>query len=324
MSIQEHAGECVVVTEVSSFVGYHVACWLAERGFDVIGTIDEVWSRCEGVRRRRLDSAAASGVRITRLELTDAEQVRLLAEAERPQVWIHHAGMTIGSTTLQYDLEAGHLLNVLPLQSIYENLKRNGCAGVIVTGSGEEYSMLPSLCFEEDPCWPLTPYGLSKLSGTIRAFQLSQQYKLPTRVARLFIPYGSLDEPEMLLPAVMKSLKEGKDIALSSGLQRHDYIYIDDICRCYELLIDDLRGREAMFDIFNVCGGEGVTQRKLLLEVARLLDADPSLLAFGRKGPSPGEPLLRAGSNDKAKGLLRWKPRPFCEGLACYVKMGEI
>lgn len=310
----------VAVTGVSSFVGCHIACRLAERGYAVIGTISRTLTAYDGLRRQRLDKAAASGVRLTTLDLTDGKATRLFISLEKPCVWVQHAGMAANETSLDYDLEAAHRVNVQPLRAIYEAMKDNGGIGVIVTGSGEEYSMLPSLCFEEDPCWPMTPYGLSKLSETVRAFQLSQQFEMPTRVARLFTAYGPMDAPGKLLPTVVRALREGRSVALPACTQKRDYLFIDDVADGYVRLIDDLSVREAWFDIFNLCGGEGVALRSLLTETARLMGADPGLLAFGRL-PMPGnETMLRAGSNEKAKALLQWKPRTLREGLARYVR----
>ncbi|MCI3926320.1 NAD(P)-dependent oxidoreductase [Paenibacillus sp. TRM 82003] len=321
MSLPEKGGlRVVAVTGISSFIGYHVACRLAERGYAVIGTMSKALSNYEGLRRQRLDFAAAAGVRLAKLDITNAEETRRFIECEKPGVWVQHAGMATNYASLDYDLDAAHRVNVSPLATIYKALKQAGCRGVIVTGSGEEYSMLPSLCFEEDPCWPMTPYGMSKLSETVRAFQLSQQFELPTRVARVFIPYGPLDASGKLLPTVVSALREGRQVELSDCTQKRDFLHIDDLADGYVRMIDDLSVREALFDIFNLCGGEGVTLRKLLLETAQLMGADPALLSFGRLPMREGEAGLRAGSNEKAKALLQWKPRSLREGLAKYVR----
>jgi nucleoside-diphosphate-sugar epimerase len=310
----------VIVMGISSFIGYHVACWLAERGFHVIGTMSKALSRYQGIRRKRLGFAAAAGVRLRTLDITEENQIVHLIESEKPDVWIHHAGLAGNDVSYDYDLHKGHRLNVAPLPLIYKALKKNGCSGVILTGSGEEYSMLPALSFEEDPCWPLMPYGLSKLAVTVRSFQLSQQFELQTRVARIFIPFGPLDDPEKMLPRVVLALKDGRPIPLPPCMERRDFLHVDDVCAGYELLLEDLSIRDAWFDIFNLSSGEGTIIRKMLTDIARLLKADPKLLEFNRISANEEQTMFLAGANDKAKGLLQWHPCDLRERLSQYVQ----
>ena len=88
---------------------------------------------------------------------------------------------------------------------------------------------------------------------------------------------------------------------------------VDDLCQAYVKLADDFDRKN--FDVFNVCSGEGTELKDLLLDVARIMNADPALLQFGAKPMRPGEPMVSYGSNAKAREILDWHPHPIAETL---------
>lgn len=309
----------VVVTGVSSFIGFHLARFLARDHYRILGIISQSAGSYQDLRLRRLHGAVDAGAELRELDITDETALCDFIEAECPDVWIHHAGWAENYSSSEYDLDKGYAINVKPLRSLYAALSQTNCRGVIITGSCFEYSNSDTACSENDVCFPATPYGLSKLTETLRARQLAHQYGLPTRVARVFIPFGSGDSPNKLLSSVATALRAGRSIDLSTCDQKRDFIYINDLAAGYKALIKDLE-RNELFDLFNLCGGEATQVKQLLLQIASLLDADPNLLLFGRRPKHPEEAEIWYGSNDKAYSLLGWKPGSLPERLKSYLK----
>jgi nucleoside-diphosphate-sugar epimerase len=155
---------------------------------------------------------------------------------------------------------------------------------------------------------PDTPYGLSKLTQTLRARQLAEQMDVPTRVARLYIPFGTLDNPHKLLAQTIAKLRLRLPVALSPCEQRRDFLGVADVCDFYDRLVEDLP--RTRFDIFNVAAGQPTVLRDLLIEIARLLNTGQDLLRFGAIEVRPGEPAASYADIDKARGLLKWVPTP--------------
>lgn len=318
------ARETVVVTGVSSFIGVHVASTLAKAGYNVVGTTSKPISTYETIRRHRIMAAGNAGVELRLLDITNSEDVRAFILGEKPYAWIQHAGFAENYAGLDYDIERGHAINIAPLTTLYSALSMTGCHGVVITGSMAEYSDSSGekACIEEDACWPSTPYGLSKLAETIRARQLAYQFGLKTRVARVFIPYGPMDAPGKLLPSVIEALRMNRKVDLSSGEQKRDFIHVADLAKGYVALLKDLN-RDSLFELFNLCSGEGHTVREVLLTISDLLQADSGLLRFGRRPLRPGEAPVCFGSDAKARSLLDWRPRVIEEGLRAYVHEGD-
>ncbi len=301
----------VVVTGVSSFVGCHLARHWASRGHQVIGMLSRPRREYDGVAAQRLASIEPL-VKLDHLDLRKPDDIPALVERTTPDLWIHHAGYAASYASFDYDLDAGHAINVAPLTSLFAALAGTRC-GVILTGSSAEYAAQDRGNREDDACCPETPYGLSKLTATLRARQLARQRNVSTRVARLYIPFGRLDNPNKLLAQTVAKLRANEPIALSSCEQKRDVVGISDVCNIYERLADDLP--RTRFDIFNVGRGEGVVLRDLLIRVADQLGASRDLLRFGAHPMRPGEPAASFADIGKARRLLQWTPAPLAEAI---------
>jgi nucleoside-diphosphate-sugar epimerase len=301
----------VVVTGVSSFVGLHLALDQAHRQHRVIAVVSRPRTTYDGIRGRRL-AALDGNAELTQVDVTDSAAVTALVARVKPDLWLHHAGFADAYASPDYDLAKGLTVNVAPLTYLYKALAGTGCR-VIVTGSGAEYSSSDSANSEHDACWPEMPYGVAKLAETLRAMQLAEQYRVPTRVARLYIPFGAFDHPDKLLAQVVAGLQAGKAIDLSPCTQKRDFLGISDLCAAWRALEEDMP--RAMFDVFNVCSGEATELRQFLLGIAARMNADPALLGFGKRGMRPGEAPVSFGSNAKARELLKWAPSDLASAI---------
>jgi nucleoside-diphosphate-sugar epimerase len=294
----------VVVTGVTSFVGLHLALDHVRRRNRVVAVTSRPRSAYQGIRARRLQELDGK-VEFAQTDLRDPAAIASLVDRVAPALWLHHAGFAEAYASLDYDLAAGFAINVAPLGHLYQSLAGSSC-GVIVTGSSAEYSASDEANAEDDVCWPDTPYGVAKLAETLRAQQLAARHGVPTRVVRLYIPFGAFDNPEKLLAQVISGLRAGKSIDLSACTQRRDFLGISDLCAAYHALEKDLPRRT--FDVFNICSGMATELREFLLNIAGRMNADPALLGFGKRGMRPGEAAVSFGSHAKAVKQLGWRP----------------
>tara|TARA_R110000782_G_scaffold6616_2_gene22728 strand:+ start:47 stop:1006 length:960 start_codon:yes stop_codon:yes gene_type:complete len=297
--------QTAIVTGTSSFVGAHLARAFADAGYAVTATHSRPRDGYDGIRAQRLDFAAQSAA-LAQLDVTDETAVKALARRVRPTLWVHHAGHAADYASPDYDAERGRAVNVQPLDAIFAAMSDSG-GGVIITGSSAEYPSSDDANHEDDTGQPETPYGLSKRAETVRARDLAARTGVPTRIGRLYIPFGILDHPAKLLAQVISGLRAGTPVDLSPCTQRRDFIGVGDVTDAWLKMARDLaRGG---FDVFNICSGEATELRALLLAVADALGADDRLLRFGARPMRPGEPPVSFGDNTKAGRMLDWSPR---------------
>ena len=301
----------VLVTGVSSFVGAHLANAFAARGASVTAVLGRPLDRYEGIRAARLATLRARVALVVGDLEAPADIAGIIAQAS-PDLLVHHAGHATGYGSPDYDLAGALAVNVLALDPIYRALAGRGC-GVIITGSSAEYSASDRPNAEDEACLPDTPYGLAKLAETLRARQLAERFDVPTRVARLFIPFGRLDHPDKLLSQVVTRLARAEAVALSPCTQARDFVGVGDVCEAWWRLALDLP--RTRFDVLNICSGEGTVLRDLLLTLAGRMGADAGLLQFGRHAMRPGEAAISCGDNAKARRLLGWAPAPLAQAL---------
>ena len=312
------AKQKILVTGVSSFVGCHLARGFSQKSeWEVLPTGSKNPEDYEKHRAQRIKFGVLKNDWSV-LNLKDEPSIKQFIRKSQPDIWIHHAGYATNYASLDYDTREGLETNVAPLKYIFKNLSENGCRGVVVTGSSMEYSATNKPCLESDVCLPDTPYGQSKLNETLASLEMSDQFGIPTRIARLFIPFGPLDDPNKLIYYVLNCLQNGDSVDLSSCKQKRDFIYIDDVVEAYCLLIKDLdRGGS---DIFNICSGQAISIEDVVNWIAEKVGASKSLLNFGARTMRAGEQMISYGSNDKAREVLGWKPSEVQEGISKLIK----
>jgi dTDP-glucose 4,6-dehydratase len=177
---------------------------------------------------------------------------------------------------------------------------------------------------EASPYAPNSPYAASKASSDffVRAYQ--RTYGFPAIITHCANNFGPRQAPEKLIPRLIARALAGEPLPVfGQGLQRREWLYVEDHCRALELAL--LRG--ALGETYNFAG----TEERTNLETARAL-ADAVDLELGRApGTSratitfvedrPGHDFRYALDGDKARVDLGFEAMTrFDEGLARTVR----
>ncbi len=175
----------------------------------------------------------------------------------------------------------------------------------IYCGSCSEYG--PGEHLGED-VWPApdSEYGASKVMGWVLANAFFRRYGLPVVSLRLFTLYGPWQSPYRLIAQVIDSVHNGKDIPLTSGEQKRDFIFIDDAVDAF-LRAAMAGGIEG--ETFNVASGQAVTVRDVVAVVLRLMRARGVVPQWGALANRLDEIGIISGNPDKTKALLNWQAR---------------
>ena len=167
----------------------------------------------------------------------------------------------------------------------------------MIAGSCTEYdwSGAGPLSEARTPLRPATPYGQAK-AATFRDVQAKAAAAgLAYAHARLFFSYGPFEQPQRLVPLIIRALLKGEPARLTAGTQLRDFLDVRDLGRCLALLLaSEVEGA------VNVASGEGVS-------VARIA---------GLLGDMIGRPdLIQLG----AVSLPREEPPSIVADISCLV-----
>ena len=252
----------VLITGIGGFAGSHLAeHLLAQPGLEVWGTVLNGAGYAEALSDRLV---------LRTLDLTDAGAVRTLLDTYRPERIYHLAASSVvGSSwenpwpTLENNIRAQlnllHGLVELELES-----------RILCVSSAEIYGRVApeELPIDEEAALrPESPYGVSKVTQDMLAYQYFRSYGLFTIRARPANHIGPRQSPGFVGPAFAQQIAE-----IEAGLRppvmqvgnltaQRDFTDVHDMVRAYHLLLERGEAGEA----YNI--GSGVPRA-----ISQLLD----------------------------------------------------
>jgi nucleoside-diphosphate-sugar epimerase len=120
---------------------------------------------------------------------------------------------------------------------------------------------------------------------------------------RIFNVYGPGEDPNRVVPYVIRQILAGSRCELTSGEQVRDYIHVDDLAAAlWALARTDAQG------VVNVGSGERVRVKDVALQLADMLGGK-HLLNFGAIPLRSTEPQVRCPDLSKLHSITDWKPR---------------
>ena len=280
-----------LITGVRGFIGSHLARHLSLQGWSVYGQSRESDSAVnfEGQGKIKLIVAPIS---MAGLELVP-----------RPIDYIFHCA---SSASVAKSLDIPETLGKSDLDGIYTILEfirtKVPTAKLILPSSAAVYgnTETPKIS-EHTELKPISPYGLNKkLAEQICEFY-SYHYSIEIKVVRLFSVYGPGLRRQFIWDAVRKI---GEDMPLfsGSGLEKRDWLYIDDAVNLLSFLADTGTGP---FTVVNGGTGKPHSTRDVLEHLGLLID--PKFVAVFDGVRRLGDPIhLVADTQNLLK--LGWSP----------------
>lgn len=180
----------------------------------------------------------------------------------------------------------------------------SGCRRWIGLGSQAEYGIYDRILTENLPARPVTYYGRAKLYVCLLAQRLCEDWKIDFVWPRLTASYGPMDNSDHLIPSVILSLLRGERKALTTGEQRWDYIYVEDVVNAiYKLAV-----APGANGVFNLGSGTAHAIRTIVERVRDLID--PSLpLGFGEVPHNAEKIRSLQIDNSRLRQATDWSPQ---------------
>ncbi|MBB5316478.1 NAD-dependent epimerase/dehydratase family protein [Tunturibacter empetritectus] len=288
------SGKRVVVTGATGFLGGYVVDQLQRADATVIAVADR--SRTA----RRPEHPARS---IETLWFDRPDKLAESVQSAKPDYVVHlHAAVTTNRSAeaVRSTLET----NLLPSLDLMTACAEMQVKRLILLGSGEEFGPVTGPFDENTASDPASPYGASKAAITAYARMFHRAFQLPVVVLRPSVVYGPFQAPRMLIPQVLQSLFEGKEIAVTEGRQTRDFIHVEDVAKgvVSALVREGVEGRS-----FNLASGEVVTVRDCLERIERITRRH-GLIRYGALPYKTGEIFSYEPIAETTFSALNWRP----------------
>jgi nucleoside-diphosphate-sugar epimerase len=273
----------LLLTGATGFIGSHVARALVAQGIEVHGLT------LPGAPRDRL-ADIASQVELREGDLSDAAWVRNTIRSIAPEAAIHLAWYAEPRSYLRAVPE--NLASLVGGINLIEALAAGGkCRRIVLAGTCLENRITPQP----------TIYAAAKAAQHSVALGFSDG-PMTASCAHIHYLYGPWEDERRVIPAVTRSLLQGKPIDVTDGLQSRDYLHVTDVASALCRIADsDLTGR------VDICTGSPVRLLDVFDEIAAATGR-LDLLRIGARTdsgsagwPTTGDPtaLLTTG----------WQPR---------------
>ncbi len=302
MTTVSESAKKVLVTGGAGFIGSHVAEAYVARG-DRVWVVDDLSS---GVREN-----VSPDVEFVEMDIADPALRDLFREVGFDLVSLHAAQIDVRTSVSDPARDAG--VNILGLLNVLEGAREAGTKRVIYVSSGGviygEPEEIPTP--ESAPKLPLSPYGVTKLSGEYYLHFYQEIHGLEYVALRYSNVYGPRQDPhgEAGVVAIFcDRLQSGEELTIyGDGEQTRDYVYVKDVVSANLRASDMTLNREPDLDsvAFNVGTGTATSVNRLADVLESIADDHPGRIYRGER---PGE--LRHSTLNVSRFADRgWAPR---------------
>lgn len=156
---------------------------------------------------------------------------------------------------------------------------------------------------ETAPVCTKNPYALTKQFSEDLCELYSANFRIETRILRLFNVYGPEQSEKFLIPKIVREAKTLGKVYVKDLEPRRDYVYIDDVVSAISKLIN----YSGPHRIFNIGTGRSHSVQDIIQMVQSLLRCPVDVTNEGIR--RPGEIMDSVANIDLARRELGWDPR---------------
>ena len=286
-----------LVTGATGFIGANLTRRLVALGEQVhviLRNQSDTW---------RIADLPSGVVRFHHGDLSDGPRLVEIIQEIKPRVVFHCAAYGVASA----DTDVSQIFdtNVLGTIKLMDALSTVEFDVFVNTGSFFEYGNQSLPATEDADPKPLSAYGAAKLASTLYCQMKARSEDYPVVTLRLFYPYGPFEGPSRLIPAVIRSCLERRELALTSGTQYRDFIFVGDVVDAY------LKAAETLGlggQVFNIGSGTGRRLREVIEHLISVLGSHTA--PHWGSLPARKFDVVRCDADvTHARQVLGWSPK---------------
>ncbi|MDD1690301.1 MAG: NAD(P)-dependent oxidoreductase [Methanoregula sp.] len=288
----------ILVTGANGFIGSRLVKKLLDRGYDV-GILVR-----ESSDLRSIDTIL-DRISVFRGDIRNCEDVSDTVVKFIPDVVMHlvtYYAVEHSSSEVNVMVET----NVMGTINLLEAARMNKVKLFINTSTCAVYEQQDRALSEQDPVSPQNLYALTKLQAEEACRFYALNYSVDGITLRLFPPYGPGDHERRLIPYLIHAFSTNQTPQITSGEQKWDFIFVDDIVDAYIAVLTTYPFRER-YDVINIGTGNPRSVRQIVQSIMKLMNKDIEL-SWGVLPHRKNELWYNSSDNKKAEDLLGWKP----------------
>jgi len=288
----------ILVSGATSFVGSNLVNRLVNENYDV-----HVLVRESSDKWRLSDSYDEINKHF--VDLSEKEKLEGMVSEIQPDIIFHLAtqGIYGGVHSADELLVKTNLIGTMNLI--------NACNGTdyecfVNTGSSSEYGVKGGPMREDDACFPINMYGITKNASTQFGKLIAKAKNRPIVSLRLFSPFGPLDRKERFMSYAISNALQDNELMLGNPNSVRDYIFIEDVLDAYLNVMG--KAREYPGEIFNIGSGNQSAISAVVQNILEITGSKSNVI-WGESKPRDYDPKVWVAGIQKAKNLLDWEPR---------------
>lgn len=274
----------VLLTGATGLIGKYAIKPLLDLGFDVFAVSTS-------------SKSSQYGENWIQADLLKIDEIQKIFKDIKPQYLLHFAWDTTPGSYLESNL------NFDWVQSSIEMLKQfklNGGKRSIFAGTCFEYKFIDEPLKEDGILEPVSTYAKCKKSLNEIASLYCEKNDISFGWGRIFYVYGEDEQEKRLVPHVINSLLNNKEVEIWVGDLIKDYMFAGNIAEAFVKFLDsDIRGN------VNISSGQKLTVKELVSLIASKLGKE-TLVRFENKPTS--EPKMIFGDNTRLLNEVKYNP----------------
>lgn len=224
----------------------------------------------------------------------------------------HLAGMPGVRSSWGKDFDPYVTNNILVTQRLLEAAKNKPLQKFIYASTSSVYGETHGKVVEDAYLTPLSPYGITKLTGEHLCTVYHKSFNIPIITVRFFTVYGPRQRSDMAFHRFIVRILKGERITIfGDGTQSRDFTYIGDCVEGISSIVykDNLIGKT-----INIGGKERATVNKAISIIEQLSGKKAKIEYLSML---KGEPKHTWADISKAQNLLGYDPKvTLNEGIA--------
>ncbi len=231
-------GKKIVITGVNGFIGSHMAQKCLLDGYDVVG-IDI------------MSTSSIDDITYFQLNLYE-DSIDDILNVNKPFALIHCAGMADVNYSVQHP-DSDFISNVVISRKVLYSIKDTSekTRVIFLSSAGVYGNPIKSPINEKHEKIPISPYALHKILVENICEYFVRQYDIDIRILRIFSAYGVGLKKQIFWDMGQKIRKYNKLELFGTGNETRDFIYIDDLVRVIQLVMETERAKEITYNVAN-------------------------------------------------------------------------